>query len=461
VQAAHEHRSSLIEEKAMDRLSAPMSRRAFLGAAGAFGGALALAACGKSSPPGAGGAGDTGSAAAGTAYNGPKVSLAFWNGWTGADGAFAKTMVNQFNQENPKVQVQMNVYQWADFFQKLPAAVQSGNGPDVAVMHIDDIPTQAAQQVIVPIDSIANALHFSASEFAPAVWNDGVYKGKRYGIPIDVHDLGLYYNQDLFDQAGISAPPTNESEYMDALDKLKSKGVQGSWVSPFQFTGGFMFMSLLWQFGGDLYNSDNSQATWDSDAGVKALTWMVNLVKNGFSPKNVGQDADYIALKDSKNAMNWQGIWQVNDVRSLKNVKIGFAPLPKIGSQGGVWGDSHQFVLPRSSSSDPNKQAAARYFIHWFTEHEAEWAKSAKVPAETNLQHSAAFEKNLSYLKPFAEEVPDVHFPPAVAGIGDATMKLYDAVQSAVLGKSNPASALHTSAQQATGILADNKKKYG
>jgi multiple sugar transport system substrate-binding protein len=443
----------------MNQLDTSLTRRGFLGTVGALGGALALAACGgKSTPPGAAGA--TGSAAGGASYSGPAVKLAFWNGWTGADGDFAKKMVDQFNKANPNVQVQMNVYQWADFFQKLPAAVQSGNGPDVSVMHIDDIPTQAAQQVIVPIDEIAKALNLSSSQFAPAVWNGGTYQDKRYGIPIDVHNLGLFYNQDLFDKAGISSVPTNESEYLDALDKLKSKGIQGSWVSPFQFTGGFMFQSLLWQFGGDLYNDDNTQATWDSDAGVKALSWMVDLVNKGYSPKNVGQDADYLALKNSKNAMNWQGIWQVNDVNKLASPKIGLAPLPKIGSQGGVWGNSHQFVLPRNGSNDSNKQAAARYFIHWFTQNEAEWAQSAKVPAETSLQSSPDFAK-LTDLKPFAQEVPDVHFPPSVAGIGDATAKLYDAIQSAVLGKSDPAGALHSSAKTASGILGSNKKKYG
>ncbi|MDT4914953.1 MAG: multiple sugar transport system substrate-binding protein [Pseudonocardiales bacterium] len=442
----------------MDRLEAPISRRGFLGAAGALGGAVALAACGGKSKPGAGG--DTGAAAGGTNYNGPAVTLAFWNGWTGADGDFAKKMVAQFNKANPKVKVTMNVYEWASFFQKLPAAVQSGNGPDVSVMHIDDIPTQAAQQVIVPIDSIAKTLKFSESQFAPAVWNGGLYKGQRYGIPIDVHNLGLYYNQDLFDKAGVSAVPTDENSYMDALDKLKSKGIQGSWVSPFQFTGAFMFESLLWQFGGDMFDKDNTKATWDSDAGVKALTWMVDLVKKGYSPKNVGQDADYISLKNSKNAMNWQGIWQVDDARSQK-AKIATAPLPKIGTQKGVWGNSHQFVLPKNGSSDPNKQAAARFFIHWFTSNEAEWAKSAKVPAETELAKSTAFTQGLSYLKSFADDVPAVHFPPAVAGIGDAAAKLYDAVQAAVLMKKSPESALSTSAKQASQIMADNKKKYG
>lgn len=444
----------------MAPLDTPLTRRSFIGALGAVGGSLALGACSSNKPPGAQGA--TGAAAGGATYNGPNVTLAFWNGWTGADGDYAKQMVSQFNKANPKVHVQMNVYQWTDLFQKLPAAVQSGNGPDVGVVHIDDIPTQAAQQVIVPIDQIATSLKLNKSQFAPAVWNDGIYKGKRYGIPIDVHDLGLFYSKTLFEKAGLDPqkPPTNESEYMQVLDKLKGKGIQGSWVSPFQFTGGLMFQSLLWQYGGDLYNSDVSKATWDSDAGVKALTWMVNLVKQGYSPRNVGQDADFTALKNAKNALNWQGIWQVNGVTALKSTSIGLAALPKIGPQGGVWGDSHQFVLPRNGSNDQNKQAAARYFIHWFTQREAQWAESAKVPADRSVQQSAAFQK-LTELKPFAAEVPDVHFPPAVAGINDATAKLYDAVQAAVLGKSDPASTLHSSAQTANGILSANKKKFG
>ena len=437
-----------------------LTRRNVLSAGGAIGGTLLLAACGGSNKAPQQGAVTGGGG--GATYKGPKVTISFWNGWTGADGDVAKKMIAQFNQETSNVQVNMNVSQWADFFKKLPAAVSSGNGPDIAVMHIDDIPTQAAQQVIVPIADVAKALNLQQSQFADAVWQGGMYNGQRYGIPIDVHDLGLYYSQTLFEKAGLdpAKPPTNESEYMDALDKLKSKGIKGSWVSPFQFTGGFMFQSLLWQFGGDLYDTDVTKATWDSDAGVKALTWMVNLVKNGYSPSNVGQDADYIALKNKKNAMNWQGIWQVNDVKTLTNTKIGLAPLPKIGSQGGVWGNSHQFVLPRNGSNDSNKQAAARYFIHWFTRHEIDWAESAKVPAEKSLAQSAEF-KAMKQLAAFAEEVPDVHFPPSVAGIGDATAKLYDALQAAILGKSAPEAALSSSAKAAGQILESNKKKYG
>ena len=398
----------------------------------------------------------------GTSYEGPNVTVAFWNGWTGADGEQAQKMVDQFNAENPKIKVKMNVYQWADFFKKLPAAVRTGNGPNIAVMHIDEIATFAAQNVIQPISDIADALKLDQAAYEEAVWNGGIFNDVRFGIPIDVHNLGLYYNKDLFEKAGLDPdkPPTNNDEYMNVLDKLKAKGIQGSWVTPFQFTGGFQFESLLWQYGGELFNADVTEATWNSDAGVKALTWMTDLIKNGYSPANVAQDADYIALKNSQNALNWNGIWQVNDATQLPKPKIGAAALPVIGDKAGVWGNSHQFVLPVNSAADANVTDASRYFINWFVQHDAEWAKSAKVPATKQGIDSAEF-KAQTVLQPFAEEVTAVVFPPATAGIGDALAKVYDAVNAAVLGTKDPTSALNEAAQSANGILADNKAKFG
>ncbi len=436
-----------------------VTRRGFLALAGGAGAGLALAACGgTSTPPNAAAAGGNG----GATYKGPKVTITFWNGFTGSDGDTAKKMIDQFNAATPNIHVNMNIYQWADLFQKLPAAVTSGNGPDVAAMHLDDMPTQAAQQVIVPLDDVAQALGLKESDFAPAVWNGGMYKGKRYGIPIDVHNLGLYYNKTVMEKAGLdpNKPPQTKDDYIAALETLKGKGVQGSWVSPFQFTGGFMFESLLWQFGGDIFDSNVSKATWDSDAGVQALTWMVDLVKKGYSPKNVGQDADYVALKNGKNVFNWQGIWQVNDVATLKTQQIGTAQIPKIGPNGGVWGNSHQFVLPRQTTTDANKSNASRYFINWFTKNAITWAQSAKVPARNDLAASPQF-KAMTALNSFGADVQYVHFPPSVPGIGDALGQLYTGVNNAVLMKQDPAAALKSAATKANQIIQDNARKYG
>jgi multiple sugar transport system substrate-binding protein len=437
-----------------------LTRRHFLALSGGVGAAAALAACGGTSSPvtdqaPAGGNG-------GAKYDGPAVALAFWNGFTGGDGTYIKKIVDDFNKATPNVKVTMNVYQWADFFTKVPAAVASGNGPDVAAMHVDDIPTSAARNIIVPIDDVATALNLTEADFSEVVWKGGVYKDKRYGLPLDAHSLGMYYNKTVLQKAGLDPekPPTTGEEYLAALEELKGKGIQGHWMTPFPFTGTLQFESLLWQFGGDLFDGDITKATFDSDAGVQALSWMRDLVTKGYSPANVGQDADYIALKNGRNAFNWNGIWQINDLGSIPALQWGAAPLPRIGTQDAVWANSHQFVVMRQSKPDTNKQEAARYFINWVSQRSLEWAKSGKIPARKSVLESAEF-KALAPEAQFAKQIGYLHFPPQAPGIADALALVDQAVNSAVLGKKTPAAALSEAAPRATKIVQDNAKKYG
>ncbi len=437
------------------------TRRSFMALTGATSAGLALAGCGGTKQgPGQAGAPDTGSG--GADYTGPAVELAFWNGFTGGDGDVIKKIVSDFNAQATNVKVSMNIYQWADLFQKLPAAVTTGKGPDVAALHIDDIPTNAARNIIAPIDQVATQLGLEESDFSPAVWQGGVYKGLRYGIPLDIHPLALYWNKSVLSEAGLDPEkaPATRDDYEGTLAELKGKGVQGFWVSPFQFTGGFTFQSLMWQFGADAFDADVTKATFDADGSVQALQWMVDMINKGYSPKNVGQDADYIAFKNSKNAFNWNGIWQINDLKSQDKIEWGVGPVPQIGSQQGVWGNSHQFVQLRQVKPDQNKLDASRYFINWVSQQSAEWAKSGKIPAKTSVAESQEF-KDLTEEYSLAPEAAYVHFPPAVPGIGDALAELYTAVNNAVLFKATPQQALADGAKKATQILQDNQKKYG
>ena len=77
-------------------------------------------------------------------------------------------------------------------------------------MHLDQLATNAARQVIVPLDDLAETLELEESDFAPSVWEPGIYDGSRYGIPLDVHSLAMYYNKEHFDKAEIdcAARPT-------------------------------------------------------------------------------------------------------------------------------------------------------------------------------------------------------------------------------------------------------------
>ena len=107
-----------------------------------------------------------------------------------------KQLVTQFNAEHANIAVTMNTFQWADYYAKLPAAVTAGKGPDIAIMHVDSVATNAARKVIQPLDDVATALKLTEADFAPVPWKAGIYKDKRYGIPLDVHPLGLLLQQD-------------------------------------------------------------------------------------------------------------------------------------------------------------------------------------------------------------------------------------------------------------------------
>ena len=437
-----------------------LTRQEFLLLGVGAGAGLTLAGCGggpQNNPAVQGSQGG-----GGRTYDGPKVELAFWNGFTGGDGPFMRELVEQFSAEHDNINVSMNTIEWVKYYQNVPAAVRSGQGPDVGIMHSDQLGTNAARGVIIPLDDVAQALGLKESDFAPLVWQAGIYNNQRFGIPLDMHPLGLYYNKAVMEEAGLdpNSPPQTREDYEAALQELKSNGVQGSWVSPFPFTGVLQWESLLFQFGGSLYNEDVTQATFNSDAGVEALTWMVDLVKNGHSPKNVAQDAEYVAFQNGQNALHWNGIWQINAFKEVDDLEWGVAPVPQIGSEKGVWSGSHNFVIMNRTPPDENKQQAARVFINWVSQRSIEWAKAGQIPARNSVRESQEFQ-NLQEQSKLAQQVDYVTFVPPVPGIGDVQPTTFDqAVNEAVLLKKEPKTALDEAAARANQLLEENRQKY-
>ncbi|MCG5434826.1 ABC transporter substrate-binding protein [Micromonospora foliorum] len=436
-----------------------MSRRRLLGLGLGLGAAasLTLAGCGgddSASGPAAGNGGKE--------YTGPKVDLKLWNGFTGGDGEIFKTLVNQFNTEHKNIAVSVATYQWEDYYNKLPGAASSGNGPDIAVMHMDQLATFAARGVITELDDVAKNLELAEGDFAPTVWKGGLYNNKRYGIPLDMHPLGFYYNKTVMQKAGLdpNKPPTTKDDYVAALTELKKAGIQGFWVSPFQFTGGMTFYSLLNQWGATLFDADVAKATFNSDPAVEACTWLVDMIKQGFSPANVGQDADYLSFKSGKNAFTWNGIWQINDLKKSPEVQWGVAPLPQIGSKPAAWANSHNFTIVKQRANDANKVSGAKVFINWLSEHSLDWAKGGQVPARKAVREGAEF-KALPEISSLAPELEYAAFPPAAPGLGEVMTTFYNSFNEAALGKKSPKQALDDGVAKANKQLEDNRKKYG
>ncbi|WP_377644939.1 ABC transporter substrate-binding protein [Oryzobacter terrae] len=437
-----------------------LSRRMLLGSFGAVGAGAALAACsGTSTPPGA--APSSGAFGQGATYSGPKVSLAFWNGFTGGDGPFMKKMVDEFNKANPNVTVSMNTLQWGDYYPKVPTAVASGSGPDVGIMHIDQLATNAARRVIIPLDEIASGLELTEGDFAPVVWNAGVYKDQRYGIPLDIHPLGFYGNTAQLTKAGVDGLPTDRAGFEAAVKALQDKGGVKTpfWVTA-TWPAHLMFTSLIHQFGGGIYDEEGAKATFNSEAGVEALEWLRGFTQSGASPKNVSNDAQAVAFRQQRNSLTWDGIWMMNEWEKVQGLEWAASAIPTIGDRPAVWASSHNFVVTTQATKDPNKLAASRAFISYISERSIDWAKSGQVPARKSVRESADFTA-LKVQSTLAEQLPNVVFPPSVPGIGDVTSPTYEtAVNEVILGKKPSKAALDEAAKKADKLLADNRSKY-
>ena len=442
-------------------LTSGFTRRRLLAAGGGVAAAATLSACGGGKSADEAASGGTGSDTKFTGkYTGPAVTLAYWNGFTGGDGPFMDELVKKFQEENPKITVKQNTVEWADFYQKVPAAVTANKGPDVGVMHQDQLATNAVRKVIVPVDDVAEALGLAESDFSPEVWKAGIYQDQRYGIPLDVHSLAMYWRTDDAEKAGVSGDaPADAASFEETLKKFQSGGVPQPFWMPTKWPSHLMFLSLLWQNGGEPYAQDGSKATFDSQEGIDALTWQVDQIKKGYSPKNVAQDTQYVGFKNDKLAVTWDGIWQINDLKGAK-VPFGIAPIPTIGSQPAVWANSHHFFISRQATKDDNKFDAARVFIDWMSKQSAEWAGAGMIPARKSVRESA--DVTAMTQAPVAEQIDNMKFLPPVPGLGDVQAQTLEiAVNEATLLKRSPADALKDAAAKATSAMEDNLKKYG
>ena len=440
-----------------DSSSLHLSRRGLLGMGAALGVGAAVSACGGGSAGGPGGqAADIGEGA----YEGEKVTLKFWNGFTGGDGDYAKKMVETFNSEHENIEVQMQVLQWAEFYSKVPNAVSSGAGPDIAAMHSDQVGTNAARRVIMQLDDYIGPMNLTEDDFAETVWKAGIYDGKRYSIPLDVHPLGFFHNDALLQKGGVAEAPQDRESWEASLASMKSKGVPNPFWVPATWPGHLIFTSLINQFGGSLYNEDISEATFASDAGVEALEWYAGHVKQGYSPPNVANDAQAQAFRQNRVAMTWDGIWMMNEWAKIQGLQWGASPIPTIGEKPAVWAGSHQLTIMQQRQADENKLHAARDFLAWFSENSIEWAKSGQIPARNSVRESEEFAA-LETQSTLAGQIDDVVFFPTVPGIGDIPAPTFEqAVNTTVLGKTDAKSALEDAQKKANALLEDNRSKY-
>jgi multiple sugar transport system substrate-binding protein len=383
-----------------------------------------------------------------------------WSPLTGGDGGVMTQLAQQFSQSSG---VTVNHVPQPEYLQKLETAAAGQTLPDMTVIRAADIAQMAARNIIKPMS--ADALTAAggdaiAGEFPEQVWNIGEYKDQRYAVPLDVHPLVLYYNKDLVSAAGVTIPedrPMTREEFEAAVEALNKDGVAGIAIGTL-FSGETMFEMLLRQFGGDLANEGGTEATYNSEAGVQALTYIRDL-KQRTTPNISGAgDPEVTQFQQGKAAMVIHGPWHIGNLSKLPFT--GYAQVPQIGDQFAVWGGSHQLAL---ATEDPAKQAAAGCWIGWLSQNSAQWAAAGQVPARESARSNLPDEA--APVRAFADEIEEVIMPqplPGFSGAVGGTEGFGRAVNPVLLGQQQDVkAALDQAAQRSTQLLQQNAQRYG
>jgi multiple sugar transport system substrate-binding protein len=397
------------------------------------------------------------------------VELTVWNPFTGPDGNFFSQIVDDFNAATPTVKVTVQTQPGAEYTQRLEAAAAANQLPHVIAAGYDALPLLTENGIVVPIDDFAQTGGYDASMFPEAIWNAGQWKDQRVGIPIDTHPMILYYNKKLFTDAGLDpeAPPADKASFEAAIKAISEKtdadGLQMVASGPgANFLVGILWAALFYQGGGEWTNADFTQATFNSEAGVQASTYLKQLVDEMGVPK-VESDAELNAFTQGKNAMMFNGIWQLSAAQDALGDDLGVAPVPAIFGDG-TWGGSHNLAVT-AAAADGDLKAAAYCFIDWFSKNSLNWGAAGQVPARNDVREQVT-EGGEGLLSLVSEVVPlaeTVRFLPSIPGGGDLLFIAQGAGEAATLAinGSDPKETLDAAANFNTDVLNQNKERYG
>jgi ABC-type glycerol-3-phosphate transport system substrate-binding protein len=223
------------------------SRRDFLKLSGGASLGLVVAAC----APGSG----SKSSGGGKGTKGKTITIGMEAG--SPFEAFYKAAAPRFTQATG-IKVKFLGVPHDNMHQQFLSDALSGSGAyDVYEADQPWVPEFASKKFLVSLDDSISAA--DRADFAGSTLDTVSYQGKLYALPFLVHNTVLYYRTDLFDNAGISAPPVTWAEYRAYAKKLtdRKSGIYGTLVEGKQEGEvAVRFQSFIHQAGSDIADSN-------------------------------------------------------------------------------------------------------------------------------------------------------------------------------------------------------------
>ena len=218
------------------------------------------------------------------------VTIQFWNSFTGTDGDVLREIVDRFNEENEDgITVEMDIMPSDTLTEKVAPALAANTAPALLVLHDMEWPAYANADNLLPVDDFFETTGMDKDNFEQSALASYAKDGTQYAIPMEWYAQYLFYNKDLFEEAGIENPPTTWDEWAEDASKITNpdKKVYGVGLA---VSGAVpWFTSVMYSNGGAVFNEDGTASALDSEENLNTLKWVQNIVNNGDSPQQLAQ----------------------------------------------------------------------------------------------------------------------------------------------------------------------------
>jgi len=323
------------------------------------------------------------------------VTLLVWDKFTD-DAETVDQIVANFMAENPHITVIREVFETDQMRDIVNTAIASGTGPDV--IYYDAGPGYAGlladAGLLLPLTDYAVEYGWTERITPTSAVEGSTLDGVFYGMPLAFDLIGIFYNQTLIDEAGLTAPRTFD-ELIAFCGAAREQGYipvafgnNPGWQAFHQFSmtanqmiGPEAMRTLLFEHEG----------SWNTPEIVTAIAaYFVDMRDAGCFPDDVNAIGS-----DDANALFYSGQallrpWPSGEfVQQMPDYEVGFMPFPEIeGGHGPVWvtGVSSAWFIT-SGAEDPD--AAAAFIDYLFSPAAIElWLADGEgtMPIELDLE---------------------------------------------------------------------------
>lgn len=334
---------------------------------------MLVSACTVPVPPPPSAPADTGSEASteeGAAEEaGDESSTITWAMWgSPAEIATHQAVADAFMAEHPEIKIEIYSEPWGDYFTKVQTLWASGDASQIPdVLFLTPVMPYAAQGVLENLDPYIEETGYNLDDYWPSLLDLALYEGSVYGFPRDIGLEVLYYNKDIFDEAGIDYP-TDDWTWDDLRAAAEALTVRdGDQITRYGLAmEGGKYQRWMGQNGAqltdDLYNP--SACTMDSPESIEAFDFFAGMMNDGIAIRdaNLSQaGGDAAVFASGQAAMIIQNASRVSAFNQA-GLNYDVAPLP-IPADGQRAASAAGAAWTMSAASD-NKEAAWT-FLNW------------------------------------------------------------------------------------------------